>query len=193
MGGRVRVYSYRELGLNKYEMVERLALAGKWLFGDWHTHVVARCLCYVYACQPVTYDMVWGCYLETVKNEGGRFDAFKRVIGNLSRLGLLDGVNLVDGNEEWERCLEQERERAEKDKRIKRSPEERCLERLGHDYWLQANPVLCGLLYKATISKPCVLKAPRPPCLGDQSVNPSLLVAAMLDRRLPALLEVAHS
>jgi len=167
MGGRVHVASYRELGLNKREMVERLAFAGEWLFGDWHTHVVARCLCYVYACQPVTYDKAWGCYLEAASRSGRIADpaAFKRSVGDMKRLGLVEGYNLVDEGEEWERCVEEERVRAERDKRIKRSPEERCLEKLGHDYWIQATPRLCRLLYEKIASKPCVLRAPKPPCL----------------------------
>ncbi len=158
-----RVTSYGTKGINKREMIERSALRGEWLFGDWHTHVIAFHLCYTFGGEPVYYNDLWGRYLDAVSETEKRFDAFKRALRSLIRKGLVDGENLVDSDKAWEQCLKEEVERSKRDKRLKRSPEERCIEKLDHEYWIQARSELCRLLYKKLQAKPGVRWIRPPP------------------------------
>jgi hypothetical protein len=165
----LRVESYEARGLNKRELIEKNALKGEWLFGNRYAHIVAFHLCYTFGGDWASYNDLWNVILGAMEDSDMRFDPYKRVIKSFVREDLAEGMNLVDNREAWESCLREERKRAENDKRIKRPPEERCLEKLEHVYWVRAKPELCWLLYKKMASKPGVLHVPPPPVLEGSS------------------------
>ena len=146
VGGRVSIASVQP---NKYwnHLKRNYTSPEHYYFGGNHdTHVIAWKLCIEYEGKWVSYQTLRNNYMGSKPNE---IDAFKRTIDELRRHGLVEGTNVFateEGQSAWEKCIEEERRRRKKDSRIKRSPEERCLSKVEHDYMIRAAPTLCEWL-----------------------------------------------
>ena len=151
--GRVSIASVQP---NKY--LERLrrnyTSPEHYYFGGNHdTHVIAWKLCIEYEGEWVSYQTLRNSYMGSKPDE---IDAFKRTIDELRRHGLVEGTNVFvteEGQSAWEKCIEEERRRRERDSRITRSPEERCLSKVEHDYMIRATPTLCEWLAEYLVNK----------------------------------------
>jgi len=119
---------------------------------SWVAYRIAWLLCVVYGGDWVAWNLLKSRYLEAASESSMYMvdeQAFKHTLLTLIYdYGLVESDEYPQNPEEWARCLREWRERAARDKRIKKTPEEHCRAKVRRIVNVKATPKLCSLLLR---------------------------------------------
>ena len=117
---------------------------------SWAAYKIAWILCVEWRGDWTEWNIVKVRFLEAASQTGMHMvgeQVFKHTM-----LTLIHDYGLIEAHEEpadknaWKKCLEERRKRAERDKRIKKTPEEYCREKIRRRVSVRAAPALCRIL-----------------------------------------------
>ncbi len=124
---------------------------------SWVAFRIAWILCVDYGGDWVAWNMAKSRFLETASETKMYMtgeQAFKHTL-----LTMIYDYGLIEADEypidplAWQKCIEERKEQAKKDKRIRKSPEEYCRNKIRRVVNIRATPRLCELLLEAINKK----------------------------------------